>query len=101
MIIIFKKRRSPGGGFLPAPAEIHGACIHLVEDIVQDLLLFKSRRKIIITQGGFDLSDYIAYIGHGFFGLLFFAYTIRKQTLYIAQMGTVFLEKRVDQGSNL
>jgi hypothetical protein len=56
-----------GGTLLPAPTEIYGTGIDLVEDIVQDFLLFKSRRKIIVTQGGFDLSDYIAYIGHGLF----------------------------------
>jgi hypothetical protein len=67
MIIMPKKPAGvQGGALLPAPAEIYGTGIHLVEDIVQDFLLFKSRRKIIVTQGGFDLSDYIAYIGHGF-----------------------------------
>jgi hypothetical protein len=58
--------RGADPAMLPAPAELYGACIHLVEDIVQDFLLFKSRRKIVVAQGGFDLSYYVAYVGHGF-----------------------------------
>ena len=59
-------RQESGGALLPAPAKIYGTCIHLIEDIVQDFLLFERGRKIVVTQGSFDLSDYIAYIGHGF-----------------------------------
>jgi hypothetical protein len=56
---------------LPAPAEINGAGIDLVQDIGQYFFLFGCRGTAGIVQGCLDLPYYIAYIGHVFKPLFF------------------------------
>jgi hypothetical protein len=49
---------------LPAPPEFNCPGIHIVEDAVKGLLLFRRWRILPVAFDGFNLPDYITDVGH-------------------------------------